>query len=108
VAGAAQALEQSVWIWPYDPAVHAKLAGFYERTRDTRRAVRERRAVLALAPVDLADARYQLARALLAAGDRTAAKREVLQALEEAPTFAPAQELLLTLVDGPRAGGGAR
>jgi tetratricopeptide (TPR) repeat protein len=108
VAGAAQALEQSVWIWPYDPAVHAKLAGFYEQTRDTRRAVRERRAILALAPVDLADARYQLARALLAAGDRTAAKREVLQALEEAPTFAPAQELLLTLVDGPRAGGGAR
>ena len=107
VTGAAQALEQSVWIWPYDAAVHAKLAGFYEQTRDTRRAVRERRAVLALAPVDLADARFQLARALLAAGDRTAAKREVLQALEEAPTFAPAQELLLTLVDGPRAGGGA-
>ena len=69
--------------------------------------MRERRAVLALAPVDLAEARFQLARALLAAGDRTAAKREVLLALEGAPTFAPAQELLLTLVDGPRAGGGA-
>ncbi|MGZ8470757.1 MAG: tetratricopeptide repeat protein [Gemmatirosa sp.] len=106
-AGAAAALEQAIWIWPYDPQVHARLATHAERLGDTRRAVRERRAVVALAPVDLADARYQLARLLLASGDRAAAKAEVLRALEAAPTFAPAQELLLTLVDGPRAGGGA-
>jgi tetratricopeptide (TPR) repeat protein len=106
-AGAAAALEQAIWVWPYDPQVHARLAAHAEKLGDTRRAVRERRAVVALAPVDLADARYQLARVLLASGDRVAAKAEVLRALEAAPTFAPAQDLLLTLVDGPRAGGGA-
>ena len=49
----------------------------------------------------------------LPAGARTAsrratgpAQREVLRALEEAPTFVPAQELLLTLVDGPARPGG--
>jgi tetratricopeptide (TPR) repeat protein len=99
-AGAAAALEQAVWVWPYDAAVHARLAAHYETLKDARRAVRERRAVLALGPVDLADARYRLARALATAGDQAAARREVLKALEEAPTFAPAQELLLTLVDG--------
>ncbi|GLC25967.1 tetratricopeptide repeat protein [Roseisolibacter agri] len=99
-AGAAAALEQAIWIWPYDPQVHARLAAHAERLGDTRKVVRERRAVVALAPVDLADARFQLARALVAAGDRAAAKHEVLRALESAPTFAPAQELLLTLVDG--------
>jgi tetratricopeptide (TPR) repeat protein len=106
-AGAAAALEQAIWIWPYDPQVHVRLATHAERLGDARKAVRERRAVIALAPVDLAEARYQLARVLLASGDRAAAKAEVLRALESAPTFAPAQDLLLTLVDGPRAGGGA-
>ncbi|MDF1505008.1 tetratricopeptide repeat protein, partial [Roseisolibacter sp. H3M3-2] len=99
-AGAAAALEQAIWIWPYDAGVHVRLAAHAETLKDARRAVRERRAILALAPVDVAEARYRLARALAAAGERDAARREVLRALEEAPTYAPAQELLLTLVDG--------
>jgi Tfp pilus assembly protein PilF len=69
---------------------------------DRKRAVRERRAIVALAPVDVAGARYQLARALLDAGDVPAAKREVIRALERAPSYAPAQELLLRIVDGAR------
>jgi hypothetical protein len=59
--------------------------------------VRERRAVVALDPVDRAEARYQLAKALAAAGDRASARREVLLALEEAPSFEQAQTLLLDL-----------
>ena len=47
--------------------------------------------------MDRAEARYQLALALVEAGDRTAARREVLQALEEAPSFERAQVLLLQL-----------
>ena len=96
-AGAAAALERAIWISPYDPAVHTRLAEHLAATGDHKRAVRERRAVVALDPVDRAEARYQLARALANAGDRTAARREVLMALEEAPSFERAQTLLLEL-----------
>jgi tetratricopeptide (TPR) repeat protein len=96
-AGAAAALERAIYVSPYDVGVHQRLAALAAGLGDHRRAVRERRAVVALAPVDLADARYQLARALRQAGDPAGARREVLRALELAPSFAPAQELLLEL-----------
>lgn len=103
-AGAAAALERSIWISPYDPAVHVRLAEHLAAIGDRKKAVRERRAVVALDPVDRAEARYQLARALADAGDRAAARREVLMALEEAPSFERAQSLLLEL----QRGGGTR
>jgi hypothetical protein len=43
-----------------------------------------------------------LAEGLLQAGDRAEAKRQALAALEIAPTYERAQEILLKLVDGPR------
>ncbi len=96
-AGAAAALERAIWISPYDPAIHVRLAEHLAAIGDRKKAVRERRAVVALDPVDRAEARYQLARALADAGDRAAARREVLMALEEAPSFERAQTLLLEL-----------
>ncbi|HVF39535.1 MAG TPA: tetratricopeptide repeat protein [Gemmatimonadaceae bacterium] len=95
--GAAAALERAIWISPYDPVIHVRLAEHLAATGDKTKVVRERRAVVALNPVDRAEARYQLARALVEAGDRTAARREVLLALEEAPSFERAQILLLEL-----------
>ncbi|MHB1225820.1 MAG: hypothetical protein ACYC2G_17455, partial [Gemmatimonadaceae bacterium] len=86
----------------YDAAVHERLALLYERVSRPELAVRERQAVVALGPVDEAEARYQLARAMHAAGDAAGARREVLRALEIAPAFERAQALLLTL----RSGGG--
>jgi tetratricopeptide (TPR) repeat protein len=62
-------------------------------------AVRERRAVLALRPVNRADAQYRLAGALYRSGDLDAARRAVLEALELAPSFEAAQELLLEIHD---------
>jgi tetratricopeptide (TPR) repeat protein len=100
-AGAAAALERMLWISPYDAAVHGRLAELAERLSDPARALRERRAVVALAPSDLLEARYQLARALTRAGDTTAARREVLQVLEGAPGFEKAQALLLELRKKP-------
>jgi cellulose synthase operon protein C len=100
------ALEGMIWSWPYDQAVHVKLAEAYARLGNPGRVVRERRAVLALGPSDPLEARYQLARALLAAGDRAGARREVLDVLERAPTFEKAQALLLEL-RAPRPEGGA-
>ena len=95
--GAAAALERAIWISPYDPGIHARLAEHLAATGEKGKAVRERRAIIALNPVDRAEARYQLARALVEAGDRTAARREVILALEEAPNFERAQTLLLEL-----------
>jgi tetratricopeptide (TPR) repeat protein len=103
-AGEAAALERAIYVSPYDVGVHQRLAALAAGLGDHRRAVRERRAVVALAPVDAPDALYQLARALQRAGDAAGARREVLRALELAPSFAPAQELLLELQPG---GGGA-
>ena len=96
-AGAAAALERAIWISPYEPSLHLRLAEHLSAIGEHKKAVRERRAIVALDPVDRAEARYQLARALVDAGDRASARREVLLALEEAPSFERAQTLLLEL-----------
>ena len=48
-------------------------------------------------PLDTATARYNLARAYRTAGKAGEAKEELLQALEAAPGFRPAQRMLLEL-----------
>ena len=96
-AGATAALERAVWIHPYDPALHQRLAVHYTQQRQVGRAVRERAAVVALDPADRPDALYQLARAQYAARDLPAARKSVLAALELAPAFEPAQALLLEM-----------
>ena len=78
-------------------AAHAARRAGESGAATTRTALRERRAVLALNPPDPIEARYQLARALAASGDRAAARREVLRVLEQAPSFEKAQALLLEL-----------
>ena len=95
--GAADVLERAMYIHPYDAVVHERMARLYAGTAQHAKAVRERRALLALNPVNRADAHFQLAAALFAAGDRTLARREVLRSLEIAPNFADAQDLLLRL-----------
>jgi Flp pilus assembly protein TadD len=99
-AGAAAALDQALYIAPFEPSLHERLAGLYARLGDRARVVRARRSLVALRPVDRPEALYQLAVALLEAGDAAAARREVLRALELAPSFQRAQELLLRLHEG--------
>jgi tetratricopeptide (TPR) repeat protein len=96
-AGAIRALDRLNWIWPYDPLVHVRMATLSAAQGDRARAVLERRAIIAMGPTDLLDARYELARALRDAGDIAGARRELLQVLEEAPSFEKAQALLLEL-----------
>lgn len=97
LTGAMAALDRLLWIWPYTAGDHEALAVLAARAGDHARAVRERRAVIALRPPDLMDARLELARALAAGGDTAAARRELLSLLEDAPSYEGAQQLLLEL-----------
>ena len=97
LAGAMAALDRLLWIWPYTAGDHEALAVLAARAGDHARAIRERRAVIALRPPDLMEARLELARALAAGGDTAAARRELLSLLEEAPSYEGAQQLLLEL-----------
>lgn len=96
-AAAADILERAMFIHPYDAAVHGRMARLYSATAQHAKAVRERRAIVALAPVNRADALYRLAVSLVSAGDRQEARRQVLRALEIAPNYREAQALLLEL-----------
>jgi tetratricopeptide (TPR) repeat protein len=96
----AAALNEAVLVWPYDMALHQRLAGLNTSVGNHAEAVRERAAVVALGPPDRAEALYLLAMAERAAGDGTAARRSVLRALEIAPNYQQALELLLELRAG--------
>ena len=99
-AGAAEVLQQLAYIHPYEIENHEHLAALLEEVGDLGGAVVERRAVLALRPVDRAAAHYRLARTLNLAGDRAAARSAVLAALELAPNYEEALDLLLELRGG--------
>ena len=95
--GAIAALERAAQIDPFDAAVQSRLGTLAFAARAWPVAVRARRAVVALQPTDRADALYRLAQVLVAAGDLTAGRREVLRALDIAPDFEAAQDLLLAI-----------
>ena len=65
-------------------------------------AVREFEVTLAAGPTDRVSAHVDLAESYLSDGRPDEAKREVIAALEIAPTYERAQELLLQIVEaGP-------
>ena len=100
VEGAAEAMDAAVLIYPYEVELHDRLAQAHEARGDATGAVRERRAIVALAPADLAGAYFDLALAYVAAGDPAQARRAILRALEIAPNFEAGLELLLDLRSG--------
>jgi tetratricopeptide (TPR) repeat protein len=62
-------------------------------------ALREFRVQLALSPHDRAPGHFGMARALRAIGDQPASRRHLLDALETAPHYKPAQDLLLQMIE---------
>jgi tetratricopeptide (TPR) repeat protein len=94
---AAATLERLNLIYLRDEVAHKKLGDLFMELQNPNGAVREFGAELASAPVDLAGAHYELARALQAAHRTDEARDEVVSALEAAPGFKPAQKLLLEL-----------
>jgi len=91
---------------PFDPAGHSGLGKVAMRRKDAAVAVREFKAALALGPPDKATAHCDLAESYLLAGRAADAKREALAALEIAPSFERAQDLLLKAIEGKGSEGG--
>jgi cellulose synthase operon protein C len=98
IAGARRALEQGMFIRPMDMEEHQKFGDLLLDQKQYSPAVREFEALLALNTPDKAGTYYKLAQSAFGQGDRQAARRNVMKALEVAPSFEPAQELLLKIV----------
>jgi tetratricopeptide (TPR) repeat protein len=102
-AGVAENAEYLLAVNPLLRAPHQQLARAAEQLGTPTRAIQSYRALVRMDPVDPAEAHFRLARLLRDQGEMSAARRQVLMALEEAPRYRAAQRLLLELVDGPRA-----
>lgn len=92
--------QQLLAINPLIPEPYAALAQADAALGANDSAIDANRKLLLLDPPDPVEVHYQLARLLHARGDAdTEAKRQVLQALEDAPRFRAAQQLLLDIED---------
>jgi cellulose synthase operon protein C len=96
---------QAIEVWhalnygdPMQPQSHLLLADALLAGKQSQGALREYRALLALGVIDEAPAYLGVAKALADLGDRAGSRRNLLQALEAAPNFRPAQEMLLQSV----------
>lgn len=96
-AEAAATLQRINFIYPLDEDLHRKLGTLYQELGDKKGAVREYEALVASKPNDQAGSRYLLAKAYSDVNRIDDAKDQVIQALEAAPGYKPAQKLLLEL-----------
>lgn len=97
-AGARQALEGAMFIRPLDMEEHQRLGDLLLKQKQFGPAAREFEALLALNTPDKAGAYYKLAEANFGQGNREGARTNIRKALEIAPSYEPAQELLLKIV----------
>jgi len=88
-------LERAIAVDPYPPDVHRLLATTAYKMADYERAIRGLKILTALENTDPVGAYTDLAQAYLAGGNTKEAKSTALLALEIAPTFEQAQNILL-------------
>jgi tetratricopeptide (TPR) repeat protein len=98
-ADAAATLDRLNYIYPVDEELHRHLGDLWFAQKNYKGAIREYSAVIALQPLDKATAQFNVARAYFAAGQKDMAEEHLLASLEAAPSFRPAQKLLLQLKD---------
>jgi len=98
---ASAAWERVVALDPFDGLAQSNLGRLALQRQDATAAVRAFRVALATEPADRAAAHLELAEAYMLDGKLPEAKRQTLYALEIAPSFEKAQELLLKIVEGP-------
>jgi tetratricopeptide (TPR) repeat protein len=97
-ADAISVLKDALMVAPLREEVHSELADRLTAAERPAEAAVEYQALLAMNPHDLADAHYRLAKAYFAAGDRDKSREQLLYALEIAPHYREAQQLLLEIV----------
>jgi tetratricopeptide (TPR) repeat protein len=102
-ARARTALQRALAVDPFDAESSAQLGRLALKAGDTAEAIRAFRVAVASKPLDKASAHADLAEALLQAGQKDEARKQVMEALLVAPTFTRAQDLLLKI-----SGGGSR
>lgn len=95
---ALDALQASFYISPFDYKLHTQAGELSVDQKDYAAALTEFQVALSLSPPNLAEANYNVASAYYALGRQPEAKRAVLRALEAAPRYEKAQELLLRIV----------
>ncbi len=95
---ALDALQASFFISPFDYKLHTQAGELSIDLKDYAKALTEFQVTLALAPPNVAEANFNVASAYHALGQQPEAKRAVLRALEAAPRYEKAQELLLRIV----------
>ena len=83
---------------PFDVQAQAAVGRWALEERDAARALRAFRSAIAAEPADRATAHLDLGEAYLMAGQLAEAKREAVSALEIAPSFERAQDLLLDTI----------
>jgi tetratricopeptide (TPR) repeat protein len=113
-----KSVSENVWrclaVDPLSVTPYQLLAQASKKTGDNNQSILANSALLQLDPPNPAEVHFELAEALHRAGN-PAAKRQVLQALEEAPRYRAALKLLLEINDarppsnpGPRADNGTQ
>jgi tetratricopeptide (TPR) repeat protein len=88
------------WVDPFDQELHGILGNLLLDAQRPQEALREFEVALALKPHDIVTAHFRLARAHAQLGDTAQAQAHLLEALDIAPSFRPAQKLLLQLAGG--------
>jgi len=85
------------WVDPFDQELHGRLGDLLLDAQRPQQALQEFEVALALNPHDPVTAHYRLASAHAKLGNATQAQAHLLEALDIAPSFRPAQKLLLQL-----------
>ncbi len=85
------------YVDPFDEATHGKLGDLYIGLNQPEAALLEYKVGLALNPLDQARAHYRVALAYKSLNDPSQSMEYLMTALDIAPQFRPAQELLLEL-----------
>ena len=97
---AAYYLDRAIQVDPYRSDVHELKARYAEAVNDSAAAVTEYEVLMQLEISDPVEALTNLAQAYLNNGQASEAKRNLLYALEQAPSYVRAQRLLLRSVEG--------
>ncbi len=92
-------IDRALAVDPYQPEVQRRLADFASASDDSALAVQAFEVLMALEVSDPVGARTDLAAAYLANSQRDDAKNTVLRALEQAPSYERAQQILLQSVE---------